>query len=108
MPWLAVSVMSESCAGGRPARTEPPSGIGVPFVDGVMSTAACPRSDTDPSVATDWSVMRSRTLLLTSNVMSTCSPPSSMPRTVPTSTPATRTGDPGVRPGTAAKRVFNV
>ena len=92
-----------------PAGTYPQSGIGVPLVDGVMSTALSPRSDTEPSEATEPLVIRWRIDLLTSIATSTCSPTkSSTLVTVPTSTPATRTGDPDLRPATLSKRVFRL
>src|SRR5262245_60772557 len=81
--------------------------MGVPPLAGVMSTALSPRSDTEPSVATDWSVIRERTSFLTSNVTSTSVPANSTLVTLPTSTPATRTGDPFARPATFGKRVFS-
>src|SRR5438132_11919838 len=72
-----------------------------------MSTALSPSSDTEPSTAIDRSVILSRTLLLTSKVTSIRSPANSTPLTLPTCTPATRTGDPGARPATLEKRVFS-
>ena len=38
--------------------TYPHSGTGVPWLEAVMSTAASPSSETDPSVATDVDVIR--------------------------------------------------
>ncbi len=73
-----------------------------------MSTALEPSSDTEPRNAIDLSVMRSCTFLLTSKTTSTCSPANTMSLTLPTWTPATRTGDPAASPATFGKRVFSV
>src|SRR5262245_58132476 len=72
-----------------------------------MSTALSPSSDTEPSTATDWSVIPGRTSFLTSKVTSTSVPANSTSVTLPTSTPATRTGDPFASPATFGKRVFS-
>src|SRR5689334_3233308 len=94
IPSPALLATSDNCAGGLAAGTYPYSGIGVPSVDGAMSTAPSPSSDTDPSTAVEWSVILSRTTLLTSNVTSISAPAKSTDFTLPTSLPATRTGDP--------------
>src|SRR5262245_20514149 len=80
----------------------------MPFVEGVMSTVASPRSEIDPSVATDPVVIRSRYFLFTLKVTSACSPTISTRSTAPTSTPATRTGDPPLRPATLLNCAFSV
>ena len=71
-----------------------------------MSTAPSPSSDTEPSDATDWSVMRGCCSLLTSIVTSTLSPTKSSLVTEPTSTPATRTGAPSFNPAMLANTVL--
>ena len=71
-----------------------------------MSTADSPSSDTDPSDATDDDVMRGCISLLTSISTSTRSPMNCTSVTAPTSTPATRTGAPALRPATLAKTVL--
>src|SRR5713226_6310264 len=73
-----------------------------------MSTAASPSIDTDPSLATDALVIRARRPSLTFKTTSTCSPDRSTEYTDPTSTPASLTGDPGLSPGTLAKRTFRL
>ena len=82
--------------------------MGVPDVAGVMSMALSPSSDTDPSLATDLSVMRLRMSSRTSKATSTCAPANETSLTLPTSTPATRTGEPLARPATSLNRVFSV
>src|SRR5262245_2705238 len=72
-----------------------------------MSTAASPSSDTDPSFATDDVVIRSRQRSLTSNSTSTTSSTGITEETEPISTPASRTGEPGLSPGTDANFVFS-
>ena len=65
MPWLAWSVTSDELRRrlARAARS-PTRESACPCVDGVMSTALSPSSDTDPSFATDAVVMRSRYVLV--------------------------------------------
>src|SRR5258705_9835111 len=71
-----------------------------------MSTAPSPSRDTEPSLATDAVVIRFRWSLLISRIRSTSSPISSTRFTDPTSTPATRTGEPTLKPIALGNRVF--
>src|SRR6476646_8332258 len=73
-----------------------------------MSIAPSPRSDTDPIVARDWSVILLATARFTSKTTSTWSPEKSTPITLPTSLPATRTGEPLFRPCTFGNSAFSV
>ena len=73
-----------------------------------MSTALSPSSEIEPSFATDSVVIRLWTSSFTSKTTSTSSPVSSTSVTRPTSLPATRTGDPALRPATLVKRVFRL
>jgi hypothetical protein len=104
---FAFSATSESCAFGRAGRTYPHSGSGVPSTEGVMSTALVPSSDTEPSTAVERSVIRVRFSLFTSKMTSTWSAANSIRLTLPTCTPAMRTGEPMARPATSGKRVFS-
>ena len=58
MATLACVATSPIVPVARPDRTYPHSGIGVPSLAAVMSTAASPSSDTEPSEATEVVVMR--------------------------------------------------
>ena len=78
------------------------------MVAGVRSTALSPSSETEPSLAIDAVVIRSRWVLLSSKVTSTLSPTNSTPVTDPTSTPAIRTGDPSLRPAMLSNRDFRL
>src|SRR3989442_13838245 len=72
-----------------------------------MSTAASPSSETDPSAASERSVTRDRISFESCINTSTRSPMNSIPVTDPTSTPATRTGAPSLRPGTLSNTVLS-
>ena len=74
----------------------------------MISTEAPPSSETDPNVALEAVVIRSRMSFLTSKVTSTTSPASSTSVTVPFSTPATITGEPDLRPATVLNCVFRL
>src|SRR5580765_453462 len=106
MPSDACDVTSARAAAGFPVATNPPGGIGVPRGDSVMSTAPSPSSETEPMVARDWSVILFWTCRFTSNTTSTWSPAKSTSMTLPTSLPATRTGEPGLSPCTFGKSAF--
>ena len=80
---------------------------GRPCIDGVMSSADSPSSETDPIDAVDWSVIRFCISFETSNATSTSPPLKPTCLTDPTSTPATRTGAPVFSPATLSKRVFS-
>jgi hypothetical protein len=81
--------------------------MGVPSVDGVISTAASPSSDTEPRVAVEPVVTRGCISLEISKVTSTRSPANAIPVTVPTGTPAIRTWDPSFSPAMLVNTVFS-
>ena len=99
--------MSDMIATARPCRTYPQGSIGVPVVDGVMSTALWPSSDTEPSRATEFVVISGRFFAFTWNTTSTRSFTNCTSVTVPTSTPAIRTGEPDASPATLVNLAFS-
>ena len=71
-----------------------------------MSTALSPSSETEPSVATELVVMRSRTSLFTSKVTSTCSPASVDVGHRADLDPGDPDRRPGLQAGDVGERVF--
>ena len=89
--------------------SRPPSSIGTPLLEGVMSTAFSPRSPSAPSVTVLWVVIRDitrRSSRMSTSTMPLPSGAKSTLVTVPFSTPPSRTGAPALRPLTSDIRAF--